>query len=189
MACIGCARPDGEIDQRRTGEVERREEIEIPGEAKAVGDRRRDQPADKVAGDIAGDVRGKCAAGVHRAALLAEIGEGEREGGCHAQALRDPQGGEDRKIGRAAAGRGHRLHDKVIRMPRQAIEVGDEEADHEAGRSPCPWCGLTAKPIAAGETRSAASATAKFAAVANRSTTVGTPVSPMTRERSAAPGE
>ena len=52
-----------------------------------VGDGRGNQPPDQVARDIAGDIGGKRAAGVHRAALLAEIGERQREGRRHAQPL------------------------------------------------------------------------------------------------------
>ena len=65
-----------------------------------VGDPSGDQAADQIARDIAGDVSGERAAGVHGAALLAQIGEHEGEGGRHAQSLRDPQRREDGQVGR-----------------------------------------------------------------------------------------
>ena len=97
---------DGEIDQHRAGEIEQREEIEIRRQAEIVGDRGRDQPADQIAGDVAGDVGGERAAGIHRAALLAEIGQRQREGRRHAQALRDAQHREDGEVGRDREQRG-----------------------------------------------------------------------------------
>ena len=82
---------DREINQHRAGEIEQREEIEIRCQAEAVGDRGGNQPADQVARDIAGDIGRERAAGVHRAALFAEIGERQRKRRRHAQALRDAQ--------------------------------------------------------------------------------------------------
>ena len=66
---------DGEINQHRAGKIEQREEIEIRRQAEMIGDSRRNQPADQIACDVTGDVGRKCAACIHRAALLAEIGE------------------------------------------------------------------------------------------------------------------
>ncbi len=49
----------GEIDERRAGEIEQREEIEIGGEAEMIGDAGGDQPPDEIARHVAGDVGGK----------------------------------------------------------------------------------------------------------------------------------
>jgi hypothetical protein len=87
---------DREVDEHGAREVERGEEVEVPGQAEMVDECSRDKAADQIARDIAGDVGSKGPGGVRRAALLAEIGEGEREGRGHAQPLRDTQ---DRKRG------------------------------------------------------------------------------------------
>ena len=97
---------DREVDQHGAGEIERREEVEIRGEAQMVGDRGRDQAADEIARDIAGDVGGERAAGVHGAALLAQIGQRQREGGRHAQPLHDPQHSEGGQVRRDRQQRG-----------------------------------------------------------------------------------
>ena len=91
---------DGEIDQRGTGEIEQRKEVEVGRQPERVGDRSRDQPANQITCHISGDVSRERAAGVYGAALFAEIGECQRKGRRHAQTLGDPQQGEDRKIGR-----------------------------------------------------------------------------------------
>ena len=56
-----------------------------------VGDGRGHQPPEEVARDVAGDVGGGGRGGVGGAAALAEIGERQREGGRHAEALRHAQ--------------------------------------------------------------------------------------------------
>ena len=87
---------DREIDQQGARKVERGEEVEIPGQTEMVNECSRDEAADQIGRDIAGDVGSKGPSGVRRAALLAKICEGEREGRGHAQPLRDTQ---DRKGG------------------------------------------------------------------------------------------
>ena len=125
---------DGEIDQHRAGEIEQREEIEIRGQPERVDDRGRHQPADQVAGDVAGDIGRERAAGVHRAALLAEIGQRQRERRRHAQALRDAQDREDGEVGRARQQRGRdREQDEAHENAEPPVDVRAEEADHEPG--------------------------------------------------------
>ena len=85
---------DGVIDEHRAREIERRKEVEIRGKAEVVSDRGRHQAANEIARDIAGDVGGKGATGVGGAALLAQISEREREGGCHTKALQNPEHSE-----------------------------------------------------------------------------------------------
>jgi hypothetical protein len=75
---------DGEIDQGGTDEIEHRKEVEVGGEAERVRDRGRDQPSDQVARDISGDVSRERTAGVHGAALFAEISERQCKGRRHA---------------------------------------------------------------------------------------------------------
>ena len=125
---------DREIDQRRAGKVQQREEIEVRCQPERVGDGRRHQPPDQVAGDVAGDIGGERAAGVHRAALLAEIGQRQRERRGHAQPLRDAQDRERREIGRARQQRGRdREQDQAQENAEPAVDMRAEEADHEAG--------------------------------------------------------
>ena len=50
-----------------------------------------EEAAEEIAGDVPGDVGRERSAGIDRAAMLAQIREGEREGRRHAQALSDPQ--------------------------------------------------------------------------------------------------
>ncbi len=82
---------DGERDERRTGEVEQREGVEVRGEAEMVRQARREEPADQIARDIARDVGGEGAGGIGRAAVLAEIGQRQREGSGHEDALGNAQ--------------------------------------------------------------------------------------------------
>jgi hypothetical protein len=49
-------------------------------------------------GDIARNIGGERTARVHRAALLAQMGKGERERRSHEEPLRDPQDREGRQI-------------------------------------------------------------------------------------------
>ena len=88
---IGGVRSSRKPDQRGADRLSSGEDIEIGGEAQMVGDAGRHQAAEQVAGDVAGDVGGERAGGVGCAAVLAEIGERQREGGRHAQALHDAQ--------------------------------------------------------------------------------------------------
>ena len=71
---------NGEIDEDRASEVQHREQIEIRSKPELVGDSCRDDAADQIARNIARDVCGESGAGVGRAALLAKIGECQREG-------------------------------------------------------------------------------------------------------------
>ena len=64
-----------------------------------VGDGGREQAAEQVAGDVAGDVGGERPGGIAGAAVLAEIGQGQRERRRHEHALRDPQRGEGGEVG------------------------------------------------------------------------------------------
>jgi len=53
----------GEINERRAGEIERREEIEVRRKPEMIGNRRGDESPDEIAGDIAGDVGGRSRGG------------------------------------------------------------------------------------------------------------------------------
>ena len=68
------------VDEHCTGEIERCKEIEIRGKAQVISHRSRDQAANEIARNIACDIGGECAAGVGRAALLAEVSERECKG-------------------------------------------------------------------------------------------------------------
>ena len=109
-------RADGEIDQHRAGKIQGREQVKVGGEAKMVGDASRHQPADQIAGDIAGDIGRERAARIHRAALLAEIGERQSEGRRHAEPLHDAQNGERGEI---------RSNREQRRRNRQHAETGE----------------------------------------------------------------
>ena len=76
--------PDGVVDQRRASNIEQREQVEIRCQAKTAGDTCGQQSADQIAGDIPRDVRRERSPGIHRAALLAKIGQRQRESRCHA---------------------------------------------------------------------------------------------------------
>ena len=89
-----------EPDQRRAREIQHRQRQERGLQAKMIGEPRRQQPPEQVAGDVAGDIGRESAGGVAHAAMLAEVREGEREGGGHAQPLRDAQRREDGEVRR-----------------------------------------------------------------------------------------
>ena len=82
--------------ERRAGDVERGKGQEVGRDAERIGDRRRHDAAEEIAGDIAGDIGGQRAGRLGGREMLGEIGDGQRERGRHAQALRDAQQGEDR---------------------------------------------------------------------------------------------
>ena len=125
---------DRKVDQHGAREIEGGKEIEIRGEAQVVGDPGRDQAADEIARDIAGDVGGERAAGVHGAALLAQIGQHEREGGRHAQPLRDPQHREGGQVGRDRQQRGgDRQQRQADQDAQPAIDPLGEQGDCEPG--------------------------------------------------------
>ena len=65
-------------------EIQRGKEIKVRRQPEMIGDASRDQPPDQVARHIAGNIGSERAGGVHRAAFLAEIGEREGKGRCHA---------------------------------------------------------------------------------------------------------
>ena len=97
---------NGEVHQHRAGQIEQREEVEVRRQPERVDDRGRHQPSDQIAGDVAGDIGRKRAAGVHRAALFAEIGQRQRKGRRHAQALQDAKDREGGEVRRARQQRG-----------------------------------------------------------------------------------
>ena len=118
-----------------------------------IGHRGRDQPADQVACDVAGDVGGKRAAGIHRAALLAQIGERERERRSHEQALGDAQSREDRQIGcHGEQGSRDRQQEQTDQDAEPAVDPLAEERHAEAGDRHSHVLALTANPMAAGVT-------------------------------------
>ena len=91
LSLLSGTRPFGllnaEINQNRPREIQKGEKIEVRGETKRFAHSCRNQATDQIASYIAGDVGGEGAACVGHAALLAEIGERQREGGGHAKAL------------------------------------------------------------------------------------------------------
>jgi hypothetical protein len=124
---------DGVIDKHGAGQVDRRKEIEVRGQAKMIDDRSRDQPANKVAGHIAGDVSSKCTVGVHVAALFAKIGEGQRECRSHAKALHDAQRGKNHEVWSCCEQRGrNREQYKAHENAAPAIDVAAEQRHDEA---------------------------------------------------------
>jgi len=64
-----------------------------------IGDRGGDQSAEKVRGDVARNIGREGARRIRGTAMLAEIGEGEREGASHEQALHDAQRRKAREPG------------------------------------------------------------------------------------------
>jgi hypothetical protein len=91
---------DGEVDQERASEIEHGKEIEVGREAQIVGYGRRDETPDQITCDVPRDVGRECAAGIHRAALLAQIGKSECKGRGYAEALHDAKNGEGGKVRR-----------------------------------------------------------------------------------------
>ncbi|MHC2369396.1 hypothetical protein ACVIQT_004044 [Bradyrhizobium diazoefficiens] len=78
--------------------------------------------------------------------MLAEIGEGEREGRCHAQALRDPQSGEDAKIWRdRQQARRHRQQREAEQDAGPPVDMRAEEADDEASNRHAEGAGVDGK--------------------------------------------
>ena len=70
---------DRVIDEHGSGEIERGKEMEIGREAQVVSDRGRNHPTEQIARDVAGNVCSKGSARIGRAALLAQIGQHQRE--------------------------------------------------------------------------------------------------------------
>ena len=99
---------DHQRRERRAQEVQRGKGQEIAGDAEVVDQRGGAQPPDEVARDIAGDIGGEGAGQVLGGRMFAQMGEGQRECGGHAQALRDAQRGEDGEIGREGESRRRR---------------------------------------------------------------------------------
>jgi len=125
---------DGEVDQHSPGKIEQCKEVEVRCQPERIGYRCRDEPANQVARNVAGDVGRKSAARIHRAALLAEIGECQRKGGSHAEALADAKDREDGQVWRACQQRRrHRKQNQAHEDAEFAIDMRAEEADHEAG--------------------------------------------------------
>src|SRR5215471_19297978 len=83
---------------------------------------------------------GEGAAGIRRAALLAQIGEGERKGGRHAKALRDTQDRERGQVGRDRKQRGRdRQQSEADQDAESAVDVlaehgNDQPRDRHAHR-------------------------------------------------------
>ena len=124
----------GEIHERGAGEIERREEIEVRRQPEMIGHRRGDEPSDEIAGDIAGDVGGRSRGGVDRTRMFAEIGERQREGGRHAQALDDAQRREHGEVGRAREQRGrNRENDETDQNAEPLVDLFAEDRDDEPG--------------------------------------------------------
>ena len=179
---------DGEVDEHRAGEIERREEIEVRGKAQVVGDRGRNQAADEIAGDIAGDIGGEGATGVGCAAFLAEISQRERKGGRHAKALHDPQHSECGQIRRNREQRGRDREDRQTdQNAKPAVDALAEQGDDQSGN--CHAHGARIDGKAHGRRRDAIGrvSVGRIACVANRSTTVRKAVRPITIVRSSTP--
>ena len=125
---------DGEIHQNRAGEIQQSEEIEIRCQPEGVHDRCGNQAADQVARDVAGDIGRKRATGIHRTALLAEIGQRQRERRCHAQALRDAKNREYSEVGRnRQQGRGNSEQGETQENAEPPIDVLTEKPDDKPG--------------------------------------------------------
>ena len=119
---------DGDPRKRGADEVQSREEIEVGREAEMAGDGCGDETPDQIAGDIACDVGGEGAGLLFGIAIFSEVGERQREGGGHTQALRNPQQGEGRQVGRMREqGCRDRQHDKAGDDPETAIDVTAKE--------------------------------------------------------------
>ena len=114
--------------------------------AQCVDDRGRNQPPDQVARDVAGDIGRERAAGIHRTALFAEIGQRQRKRRCHAEALRNAQHGEDGQIRRARQQRrGDREQDQAQENAEPPVDMRAEEADDEAGNRHAERAGVDRK--------------------------------------------
>jgi hypothetical protein len=123
---------DREIDQGSARHIEDGEKVEIPGQAESVHDRCRNEAAEQVARYIAGDVGGKCAARLYCAALLPEIGERQRECGCHAKPLRNAKDCEDSQAwrNRKQAGRNGQKN-QAGKNAEPVIDMRAEEAHYQ----------------------------------------------------------
>jgi hypothetical protein len=107
-------------------------EVEVRGQPERIDDRGRHQPPDQIAGDVAGDVGRERAACIHLIALLAEIGQRQRKGRGHAEALRNTQDREHTEIGGARQQRGgNREQNQAQENAEPAVDVRAQEADHE----------------------------------------------------------
>ncbi|MGY2934240.1 hypothetical protein ACVWZ6_003842 [Bradyrhizobium sp. GM6.1] len=78
--------------------------------------------------------------------MLAEMSQCQREGGCHAEALRDPQAGEDGKIGRSRQqARRNREQGQAEQDAGPPVDVRAEKADDEACDGHAEGAGIDGK--------------------------------------------
>ena len=150
-----------EMDQSGAGKVEHGEPIEGRAEPEVIGEAGGEEPAEEVARDVAGDVGREGAGRVHGVAMLAEIGEGEREGRGHAQPLRDPQQREGRKVRRRGEERGRNREQSETRQDAAApVDAAAEIGDRKSGDRHAEGAGVDGKahrgrrhPVGPGEGR------------------------------------
>ena len=92
------------------------------------------EPADQVARDVARDVGGESTGRVGGAAFLAEVGQRQREGRGHEDALHDAQQREGAEPGRhRQQRRRYRQQREADKDPQPAVDLAGEQRDGEAG--------------------------------------------------------
>ncbi len=137
---------DGEIHQHRAGKIQQSEEIEIRCQPEIVHDGGGNQPADQVARNIAGDIGRERAAGVHRTALFAEIGQRQRKGRRHAQALDNTKHREHGQVRRdGQQGGWNSEKGKAEENAEPAIDVLAQEPHDESGYRHSHRAGIDSK--------------------------------------------
>jgi hypothetical protein len=91
------------------------------------------QSRSQIARDITGDIGGERAASIHRAALLSEIGQRQRENRRHAQTLRDAEDREQGEIGRdGEQGGWNGKENETQENAEPTIDMRAQKSDHEA---------------------------------------------------------
>lgn len=126
---------DGEPDQHGAAEVERGEDPEIRSQPQMVDHAGGQQAAEQIGGDVARDVGGKGAGGIGGAGVLAEVGERQREGRRHAEALDDAQQGEERQARHGGEQRGRQRQDREAEQDAAApVDRATEQGDAEAAQ-------------------------------------------------------
>src|SRR5215218_4260704 len=108
------------MNQNGAGKVEHGEPIKGRAEPEMIGEAGGEEPAEEIARYIAGDIGREGAGRVHGAAMLAQIGEGEREGRGHASPCATRSSAKVARSGaeaRSAVGTASRA--RLARMPRR----------------------------------------------------------------------